>query len=96
MLRADAASTTQACDSGSGVCVAFQIPVTSETTADTADILVTIEAPGSLGWVGFGFGEQMPGSLVFVLWPDNTNVVVSPRYARSASPHAILSKCACN
>jgi hypothetical protein len=96
VLRADAASTTQACDSGSGVCVAFQIPVTAETTADTADILATIQAPGSLGWVGFGFGEQMPGSLVFVMWPDNSNVVVSPRYARSASPYAILLKCASN
>jgi cellobiose dehydrogenase (acceptor) len=75
------AATTQACDSGSGVCVAFSIPTTAQTTSDTADILVAVQAPGSLGWVGMGFGQQMVGSLVFVMWPNNNNVVVSPRYA---------------
>ena len=96
VLRVDAASTTQACDSGSGVCVAFQIPVTAQTTADTADILVTVQAPGSLGWVGFGFGQQMSGSLVFVMWPDNTDIVVSPRLGRSVFTLATLSQCAFN
>ena len=71
----------QACDSGTGVCVAFAIPVDSQTTSENADILATIQAPGDLGWVGFGFGRQMPGSLVFVIWPDESGVVVSPRYA---------------
>lgn len=83
VMNVDAAVTTQACDSGSGVCVAFSIPVTSATTPSNADILVTLQAPGSLGWVGFGFGEQMIGSLVFVLWPDDSKVVISSRYASS-------------
>jgi Cytochrome domain of cellobiose dehydrogenase len=78
-----AASTTQACDSGSGVCVAFAIPITSDDSSSDQDILVTVQAPGDLGWVGFGFGEQMTGSLVFPMWADDTNVVVSPRYASS-------------
>ena len=77
------AASTQACDSGSGVCVAFSIP--PSTDSGRQDILATVQAPGSLGWVGFGFGQQMTGSLVFVMWPDEDKVVVSPRYA-SYSP----------
>jgi len=61
--------------------VAFAIPVTDTTDTSDPEILVSVQAPGNLGWVGFGFGEQMAGSLVFVMWPDDTNVVVSPRYA---------------
>jgi hypothetical protein len=45
-----------------------------------------VEAPGSMGWVGFGFGESMSSALVFVMWEDNSNVVVSPRYASYVSP----------
>jgi len=71
----------QACDSSSGVCVAFAIPITASTTATNADIYVSVEAPGSMGWVGFGFGESMSSALCFVMWEDNSNVVVSPRYA---------------
>jgi len=74
------AAIAQACNSASGVCVAFLIPLTSQTNVDNPDIFVTVLAPGSLGWVGFGFGEQMVGSLSFVMWPDETNVVVSSRY----------------
>lgn len=74
-------ASTEACDSSSGVCVAFSIPVTAETTGSNADILATVEGPGSLGWVGFGFGQQMTGSLLFVLWSDGSDVVVSSRYA---------------
>jgi len=74
------AASTQECDSGSGVCVAFSIPTVGDDSAST-DILATIQAPGFFGWVGFGFGQQMAGSLVFVVWEDNSNVVVSPRYA---------------
>jgi len=81
------AASTQACDDSTGVCVAFSIPVTSDTTAENADILAAIKAPASLGWVAFGFGQQMTGSLVFVLWPDETNVVVSPRVALYRSPN---------
>ena len=60
------AASTQACDDSTGVCVAFSIPVTSDTTAENADILAAIKAPASLGWVAFGFGQQMTGSLVYV------------------------------
>ena len=74
-------AATQECDSGSGVCVAFNIPVTTQTTSDNAEIQATVSAPGSLGWVGFGFGTQMVGSLMFVLWPNNGEVVISPRLA---------------
>ena len=73
------AASTQACDSSSGVCVAFSLPVTSSSSADSSDILATVQAPGSLGWVAFGFGTGMSGSLIFVLWPNNNNVVVSSR-----------------
>ena len=76
----------EACDSSSGVCVAFAIPMTTSTTATNADIYVSVEAPGSMGWVGFGFGESMSSALVFVMWEDNSNVVVSPRYASYVSP----------
>jgi cellobiose dehydrogenase (acceptor) len=54
--------------------------VTNQATPETTEILATVQAPGSLGWVAFGFGEEMSGSLMFVLWADNTNIVVSSRY----------------
>ena len=34
-----------------------------------------------MGWVGFGFGQQMAGSLMFVLWLNNEEAVVSSRFA---------------
>jgi len=76
----DAAS--QYCSQGSSsVCVALSIPVTASTTSDNADLLVSVSGPGNLGWVGFGFGSQMLGSLLFVMWQDNNNLVISPRLA---------------
>ena len=71
----------QACDSSSGVCVAFEIPVTASTTSSNADVYVTVQAPGSLGWVGFGFGSSMSGALCFIMWEDGSEVIVSPRYS---------------
>lgn len=82
----NAVSAQQACDSSSGVCVYFAIPITASTTASNADMYVSVEGPGSLGWVGFGFGETMSSALVFVMWEDNSNVVVSPRYASYRPP----------
>ena len=81
MIVVNAVTGQQACDSSTGVCVAFAIPVTTSTTATNADIYVSVQAPASLGWVSFGFGESMSGALCFVLWPDNSNVLVSSRYA---------------
>ena len=81
VARVNGQGSTQACDSGTGVCVVFEIPLSANQNPQNADILATIQGPGGLGWVGFGFGEQMTGSLIFVMWPDNTDVVVSPRYA---------------
>ena len=74
-----AASSTQACDSSSGICVAFSIPLSSSSSSSSSDILATVQAPGSLGWVAFGFGQQMTGSLMFVMWPYNNQVIISSR-----------------
>lgn len=71
--------STQACDSSLGLCVAFSIPANS--TDQTGEILVSVEAPATRGWVGFGFGQQMAGSLIFVLWLNDDQVVVSSRFA---------------
>jgi Cytochrome domain of cellobiose dehydrogenase len=73
-------AVVQTCDSVSGVCVAFTIPA-NQTSSSNPDILATIQCPGKLGWVGFGFGRQMIGSLVFTMWPHNNQVIVSSRYA---------------
>jgi hypothetical protein len=77
------AAVQQQCDNGSGVCVAFSIPVTSSTTSDNADIFASVQGPGGLGWVAFGFGQQMSGSLIFVMWENNGQLVVSSRYGTS-------------
>ena len=92
MLSIPTVSTSQACDSATGVCVAFSIPITPQKTSDTADIFATFQAPGSLGWVGFGFGENMIGSLSFVMWRDKNDVVTSCRYALYCRPHNFRPK----
>ena len=53
--------------------------MSSSTTYSNAEILATVEAPAGLGWMSFGFGQQMRGSLMFVLWLNNEQVVVSSR-----------------
>lgn len=39
-----------------------------------------LAGPASYQWIGFGFGDGMAGSNIFVMWTDGAgNVTVSPR-----------------
>nr|QGR04867.1 CDH-like cytochrome protein [Penicillium brasilianum] len=61
--------------------ISFTI-ATSETSNDPprGDLLLQIQAPDSVQWIGIGSGNQMAGANIFVVYASSaTNVVVSPR-----------------
>ncbi|RMZ91089.1 hypothetical protein DV736_g1672, partial [Chaetothyriales sp. CBS 134916] len=47
----------------------------------TNDLFFHFNAPASISWAAFGFGDQMDGALIFVVYAsdDEQSVVVSPR-----------------
>jgi hypothetical protein len=61
-----------------GECISMSIPA---TTSSNPDLYMTLQAPSSDKWFAFGFGSQMEGSLMFVVWPNGNQVVVSTRLA---------------
>ncbi|KAI9755621.1 MAG: hypothetical protein M4579_004194 [Chaenotheca gracillima] len=73
--------TSKICPSdASGAC--YQVNVPSNTsTSGKGDIFFQLSAPSSLQWVGFGEGQQMAGSNIFVMYAsaDGKNVTISPR-----------------
>ena len=67
-------------DAGVNGNLTIAVNVPSNNTND--DLFFRVTAPFSGSWYGFGFGEQMAGSLIFVMYPsgdDQNNVTVSPR-----------------
>ena len=63
----------------SDVAIAINVP----EPPDNNDLYFSLKSSVASQWVGFGFGEQMAGSLVFVVYgaADNKNVTISPRLA---------------
>jgi len=60
---------------GTGFSFGINIPSSGD------GVNIQIKGPVSSGYVAAGFGTQMAGSLIFVVWPstDGNSVVVSPR-----------------
>jgi Cytochrome domain of cellobiose dehydrogenase len=61
------------------ICVALSIP--SPQNSGNPYLFATIQAPSSAKWFAIGFGDQMQGTLMLVVWPYNNKVIVSSRLA---------------
>lgn len=61
--------------------VCYQVAVPSGSAdANGGNIYLQLRAPTSYSWVGFGTGEQMADSNIFVVYQDGAgNVTISPR-----------------
>ncbi|XXG98798.1 hypothetical protein Hte_005128 [Hypoxylon texense] len=61
------------------VCYQVAIPSVS-AEANSGNIYLQLRAPASYSWVGFGTGERMADSNIFIMYQDGTgNVTISPR-----------------
>src|SRR5271170_3755154 len=58
----------------------FTIAINVPSPAQNDDLYFSVSGPAQQ-WIAFGFGEQMAGSLIFVMYSsaDGNNVTVSPR-----------------
>ena len=61
--------------------VTYKIAI-PEASAAPFDVVLSIVAPKSAGWVGFAAGGCMLRSPLLVAWPNGDGVVVSSRWAR--------------
>nr|AAU12274.1 cellulose binding iron reductase [Phanerodontia chrysosporium] len=85
-----AQSSTQFCDSSSGICfqgytdpdfdvtVGFVLPPISTPPSD--EFIVQLVAPVSNGYTGISVGGTMADSLLFTLWPYNNELILGPRW----------------
>ena len=78
------AQQAQYCPVPNDFCVA--ISVSSPKTATNPTLLITMQAASKYKWFAIGFGSQMRGSLMLVVWPNNDKVVVSTRLATYSPP----------
>lgn len=76
----DTGITFQSYDSTDGISLRLALPVTASGTGPY-DALVQIEAPASLGWVGWAWGGQMTYNPLTIIWPNGNDVVHSSRMA---------------
>ncbi|KAH7410093.1 hypothetical protein DE146DRAFT_336891 [Phaeosphaeria sp. MPI-PUGE-AT-0046c] len=60
---------------------------------DSSDVFLYFTSP-AYSWVGFGFGEKMENSLIFVMYPnkDGDNVTISPRIGGKNAEPTFTSK----
>lgn len=63
----------------SGVTYGVAVP---DTAAAPFDMLLSIEAPVSAGWVGWAAGGCMLRSPILVAWPNGNGTIVSSRWAK--------------
>ncbi|KAI0345356.1 carbohydrate-binding cytochrome b562 [Trametopsis cervina] len=87
---ANAQSSTQYCDSSSGICyqgytdptldvtVGFVFPPVS--TPASNEYIIQLVAPVTNGWTGLSAGGTMADSLLFTLWPYNDQIILGPRW----------------
>ncbi|KIP12262.1 carbohydrate-binding module family 1 protein [Phlebiopsis gigantea 11061_1 CR5-6] len=85
-----AQSSTQYCDSISGICfqgyadpdldvtVGLVLPPLSTPPSD--ELIVQMVAPVSNGYTGISLGGTMADSLLFTLWPNDDKVILGPRW----------------
>ncbi|EGN95519.1 hypothetical protein SERLA73DRAFT_162366 [Serpula lacrymans var. lacrymans S7.3] len=86
-------NATAYCDSTSGICyqgytdptlditvgLTFP-PVSTDGGANSTAFIAEIVAPVTYGWTGITVGGSMAYSLLFVLWPYEGEVILSPRW----------------
>lgn len=68
------------------MCAAINIPDSGD------DTFFQLKAPFKSGWAAFGIGDQMAGSLIFVLYLNEKgdNVTISPRIATYGNPVDVM------
>ncbi|KZS87660.1 cellobiose dehydrogenase [Sistotremastrum niveocremeum HHB9708] len=64
-----------------GVNYGFVFPPTTATGATAQEFIGEIVAPVNIKWAGLALGGQMANNLLIVAWPNNNQIVFSPRYA---------------
>lgn len=53
------------------------------STPPATDLIIQLIAPVSYGWSGLSLGGQMSDSLLFTLWPYESEVILGPRWTES-------------
>lgn len=61
-----------------GISVRFALP---QTNATPFDLVIQIVSPVQNKWVGLAFNGRMQYNPLLVAWPNNANIVASPRWA---------------
>lgn len=59
----------------------FVFPPTTATGATAQEFIGEIVAPVANEWVGIALGGQMADDLLLVAWPNDDEIVFSPRFA---------------
>ena len=57
-----------------------------DSTPVSDEYIVNLVAPVSYGWTGISMGGQMSNSLLFTMWPYNSNIMLGPRWAECVVP----------
>ncbi|THG98699.1 hypothetical protein EW026_g3528 [Hermanssonia centrifuga] len=85
-----AQSSSQFCDSASGICfqgytdpemdvtMGFVFPPV--TTPPSNEFIIQLIAPITNGYTGISLGGQMANSLLFTLWPYDNEIILGPRW----------------
>ncbi|KAI0664668.1 CBD9-like protein [Cubamyces menziesii] len=79
------------CDASSGICfqgykdtaldMTIGVVLPPDSTPASDEYIVNLVAPVSYGWTGISMGGQMSNSLLFTMWPYNSNIMLGPRWA---------------
>ncbi|KAH7926681.1 carbohydrate-binding module family 1 protein [Leucogyrophana mollusca] len=93
VVNVAAQSAAAYCDSTSGICyqgytdptinVTIGIilpPLSTGTAPNRTEFIAEIIAPASFGWTGLSVGGTMAESLLFTVWPYNSEVIFGPRW----------------
>ena len=56
------------------------VGVVLPTDETSTEYIVQMAAPAAYGWTGVSMGGQMANSLLFVMWPNDNEVVLSTRW----------------
>ncbi|EED20282.1 conserved hypothetical protein [Talaromyces stipitatus ATCC 10500] len=88
LLSSTLVASIQYCHTGADFC--FAATQQHNTSSDSHDVYLTISATPSRngGWIGVGFGREMKGSLMFIIYEDreSRSLITS---VRSASGHVM-------
>ncbi|KAI8989711.1 hypothetical protein BD414DRAFT_484998 [Trametes punicea] len=78
------------CDSSSGICfqgykdpdldMTIGLVLPPDSTPPSDEYIVNFVVPVSYGWSGISMGGQMANSLLFTMWPYNTEIMLGSRW----------------